>query len=66
MAATRLLLERTIDAFRSGRTPPASGAVGRDGIQVLAACYRSAQSGQRIMLDGADGAKLATETLGSH
>lgn len=65
MIATRLLLTRTLDAFRSGGAPPASGTAARDGIEVLAACYRSAETGRRVVPDGVDGAELAAMSLGA-
>jgi len=64
MVATRLLLDRTMTAFRTGGTPPASGVAGRDGIEVLAACYLSAQAGRRVALGAGDGEELATMVLG--
>lgn len=53
MRATRAVIERTIDAFRRGTEPPASAQCGRDVLEVIVACYRSAVTGQRLVLDTA-------------
>lgn len=52
MAGTRIMLEKTLAAFRDGSVPPASAQDGRDAIEVLAACYRSASTGRRVAVDG--------------
>jgi len=57
MVGTRLLLERTLSAFRDGTAVPASAQDGRDVLEVLAACYRSAETGNRIAL-GTDTTEL--------
>ena len=57
MAATRALLAQTFAAFERGTAPPASAADGCQALRVLAACYRSAASGRRVVL--ADDATLA-------
>jgi len=59
MRATRLVFERTLEAFRSGGRPPASAEDGRDVLQVIAACYRSAATGQRVRLDSGGPGELA-------
>lgn len=51
MVATRIMAEKTIAAFKSGGRPPATAEDGRDALLVLAACYRSAQTGSRVSLD---------------
>lgn len=51
MNATKRLLEKTLAAFESGSEVPASGDVALMGLEVLAACYRSADSGTRVALD---------------
>jgi predicted dehydrogenase len=51
MMATRYLLEKSFAAFRDGGEPPASAACGRDVLEVIAACYRSAAVGERLSLD---------------
>lgn len=52
MAATRIMLERTLAAFQSGGRPPATGEDGCDALEVLAACYLSAHTGRRVPVDG--------------
>jgi predicted dehydrogenase len=47
VAATRYLLEKTLDAFRSGGPAPASAADGRAALEVIDACYTAAASGRR-------------------
>ncbi|HYM22618.1 MAG TPA: Gfo/Idh/MocA family oxidoreductase [Vicinamibacterales bacterium] len=54
MMATRVVLDRTIEAFRVGTEPPTSGESGRDILEVVAACYRSAETGRRVELDRLD------------
>ena len=51
MDGTKRLLAKTFAAFASGAAPPADGDVGLLGLEVLAACYRSADTGARITLD---------------
>lgn len=46
--ASRVVFTRTLDAFRNGTEPPTSGERARDILAVIAACYRSAATGQRI------------------
>jgi predicted dehydrogenase len=64
MIATRLLIERTLAAIASGGALPASAADARDGIEVIAACYEAARSGQRVTL-AASSTLLASVPLGS-
>lgn len=52
MAATRIMIEKTLDAFKKGTRPPATAEDGRDALEVLAGCYLSAQAGRRVALDG--------------
>jgi scyllo-inositol 2-dehydrogenase (NADP+) len=52
MAATRIMIEKTLAAFRGNTRPPATAEDGRDAIEVLAAAYLSAESGRRIAVDG--------------
>jgi len=47
VAATRYLLGKTLDAFRSGGPLPASAADGRAALEVIDACYTAAASGRR-------------------
>ena len=51
MLATRYLMEKTFAAFRDGTEPPASAQCGRDVLEVIVACYRSASTGERLVLD---------------
>ncbi len=53
-AATGILIRKTLDAFASGGAPPASGEDGVRALEVLAACYVSADTGRRVAVDGAD------------
>ena len=52
MVATRIMLEKSLAAFGDGSRPPATAEDGRDAIEVLAACYRSAETGRRVAVDG--------------
>jgi predicted dehydrogenase len=63
MAATRTLLERTLEAFRAGGRPPATAEDGRDAIEVIAACYESARTGSRVEVAGAEIPSGPTEAL---
>jgi predicted dehydrogenase len=65
MHATRRLLEKTFAAFAAGSQPPATGEAGLMGLEVLAASYRSADGGGRIVLDDATLAQLATLRIGT-
>lgn len=56
MVATRLLLERTFEAFRTGAGVPASGDDGRDAVRVVAASYVSAREGRRVAIGASDAA----------
>ena len=58
MIGTRLVIERTVAAIQNGTAPPASATDGRDGLEVIAACYHAAQTGQRVVLDQGTGASL--------
>jgi predicted dehydrogenase len=53
MRATRSVLERTLAAFGDTGRPPATAEDGRDALEVAAACYRSAETGRRVLVDGA-------------
>jgi predicted dehydrogenase len=50
VASTRYLLEKTIEAFRSGGPLPSSSADGRAALEVIDACYAAAASGRRTHL----------------
>jgi predicted dehydrogenase len=56
--ATRAVIERTIEAFRTNGRPPTDGALGRDVLEVAETAYRSAAAGERLRLDRA-GARQA-------
>jgi predicted dehydrogenase len=53
MVATRILLEKTLRAFANQTAAPVPGEVGRDAVEVVAACYHSASTGQRVQLGAA-------------
>lgn len=63
--ATRYVFEKTIEAFRQGTEPPASARVARDVLEVIAACYLSADEGRRIPLDASSAEALADFRMGS-
>jgi predicted dehydrogenase len=63
--ATRYVFEKTIDAFRTGAEPPASARVARDVLEVIAACYLSADEGRRIALDETETSRLSSFRMGS-
>lgn len=50
MHATRDLARQIFPAFAAGEEPPSSGREARDVLEVIAAAYRSAETGQRIEL----------------
>jgi predicted dehydrogenase len=52
VVATRALLAKTLAAFESRTAPPVSAADGRAALEVIAACYQSAATGQRVALAG--------------
>lgn len=47
VVSTRLVLERSLEAFDKGTRPPASAQDGLDALRVIDACYSSAVTGQR-------------------
>ena len=47
VVSTRLVLERSLEAFEKGTRPPASAQDGLDALRVIDACYSSAVTGQR-------------------
>lgn len=65
MIATRYVLQKTLEAFRTGGAPPADGACGRDVLEVIAACYHSAATGRRLSLDSDDVRELASLAMGA-
>jgi predicted dehydrogenase len=64
MIATRLVFEHTLEAFRNGGEPPASGETGRDVLAVIGAAYRSAATGCRVTIDDSLLAELHDVSLG--
>ncbi len=48
VVSTRLVIERSLDAFKSGGKPPASAEDALDSLSVIDACYESAATGMRI------------------
>ncbi len=47
---TAKLLEQVLAAFAENREPPSSGREARDGLRVIEAAYRSAETGERVTL----------------
>ena len=64
MHATKRLLTKTLAAFADGTDAPANGDVGLLGLEVLAACYNSADTGARVTLDAASMSRLADFPIG--
>jgi predicted dehydrogenase len=64
VAATRAVLTATFAAFRSGAEPPTSAADACRGLEVIAACYHSAASGSRVVLDGSDAVAVRARRMG--
>ena len=64
MHATTRLLEKTLAAFANGTQPPASGDAGLLGLEVLAACYTSADTGNRFNMDSASVQSLDEYPIG--
>lgn len=64
MVATRDVLEQTLAAFRDGRDPPTSAREARDGLEVIAAAYRSGETGRTILLD-AEAEELGKLSMGA-
>ena len=65
MMATRFLMEKTFEAFRNGTEPPASAQCGRDVMEVIVACYKSATTGQRLVLDTPEVRALESVQMGA-
>ena len=65
MMATRYVFEKTLRAFQDGSAPPASGTDGRDVLEVIAACYRSAATGRRLELDSPEVKALSSFRMGA-
>jgi predicted dehydrogenase len=65
MLATRALFEKTFEAWTKGGTPPASASDGRAVLEVIAACYHSAATGRRVVLDDVSRVELRDLRLGA-
>jgi predicted dehydrogenase len=65
MMATRMIIERTLVAFRDGTKPPCSAEDARDVLEVIAACYHSSRTGRRIEMDSAEVRELASLRMGA-
>lgn len=65
MIATRFVMEKSLEAFRTGGAPPASARDARDVLEVIAACYHSAATGRRIDLDAGTPPQLAEMRMGA-
>jgi len=65
VVATRHVFEKTLAAFADGTEPPASGADGRDVLEVIVAAYHSAATGRRLRLDDPAVRTLTTWKMGA-
>lgn len=65
MDATRRLLEKTLAGFASGGNVPANGEAGLLGLEVLAAAYHSADTGNRVTLAPDTLQRLAEHPIGT-
>jgi predicted dehydrogenase len=65
MLATRILIEKTLAAFRDGSRPPATAQDGRDVMEIIAACYHSAAAGHRVDITARGAGELATVAMGA-
>ena len=50
VVSTRHVLERSLHAFANGGRPPATAQDARDALEVINACYDSAETGRRVEL----------------
>lgn len=64
MDATRNLLIKTLHGFANSSAVPADGNAGLMGLEVLAACYHSADHGHRVTMDVASLGALADTPIG--
>ena len=48
--ATRGLYAATVDALRRGKEPPTSASIARETLRVIEASYRSARTGERVLI----------------
>jgi predicted dehydrogenase len=65
MIATRFIFEKTLAGFRSGAAVPVSAEDARDVLEVIAACYHAAATGQRVVLDDASSRGLRSMRMGA-
>lgn len=65
MVATRSVLERSFASFRDGSEPPASGEAGREVLEVIAASYLSASTGERVVLGATPQRRIHELRMGS-
>lgn len=65
MVATRYVLQKTLEAFRTGGSPPADAVCGRDVLEVIAACYHSSATGRRLAMDSNEVRSLASLAMGA-
>ncbi len=65
MNATRLVIERTVAAIQNGTAPPASAEDARQGLEVIAACYHAARTGERISLGNGSHEALHSMQMGA-
>jgi predicted dehydrogenase len=50
VVSTQLILERSLDAFRSGGRPPATAEDAQEALRVIDACYASAKNGTKMQV----------------
>lgn len=62
--ATRRVLADALAAFRAGEPPPIDAVWGREVLEVIVACYLSAETGRRVRLDSDDLDRLRARALG--
>ena len=65
MIATRFIFEKTLAGFRSGGDVPVSAQDARDVLEVIAACYHAAATGQRVVLGDASSRSLRSMRMGA-
>lgn len=65
MVATRYVLEKSLAAFSNNGRPPATGEDGRDVLEVIAAAYRSAETGRRVSLGPETARELRSLQMGA-
>jgi predicted dehydrogenase len=65
VVATREVLREALEAFERNVPPRPDGAHARDILEVVAGCYLSAQTGERVTLDGLWKDRLRRLRLGS-